>query len=103
MEGVDVAQADKQHREPFDLDLHAFNAFLVSMSWYSFVVSFEDRIALHKLVSIPGPTEPLIKSLPLSRIISKRTCERLAIRAIYFGVKFKVSMGQCLSSTCPQR
>jgi hypothetical protein len=63
MEVVGVAQADNQHREPFDLDLHAFNAFLVSMSWYSFVDSFEDRIALHKLVSIPGPTEPYVNQI----------------------------------------
>jgi hypothetical protein len=40
----DFAQAATQHRESFDLDLRALNAFLVSMPWHSFVDSL--RIAL---------------------------------------------------------
>jgi len=61
----DFTQASAQHRESFDLDLRALNAFLVSMPWHSFVDSFEDRIALHQLVSVPGPAEPYVNQIAM--------------------------------------
>jgi len=61
----DFAQAATQHRESLDLDLRALNAFLVSMPWHSFVDSFEDRTALHQLVSVPGPREPYVNQIAM--------------------------------------